>query len=104
MLRRRFFRTYVFLTGLFACFLALLYARMLSVFILSFQGEGGGLTFPLRGTSLHWFKSVFVEQQSVGDIWGALGRSFILAIVFTIATLRTCFLAGLAFRRPFFGD
>jgi putative spermidine/putrescine transport system permease protein len=103
MLRPRFFRTYIFLTGLFAGFAALLYAPMISVFILSFQGKTGGLTFPLRGTSFHWFRSLFVEQQLVGDIWGALGRSFLLATVVAGATLVIAFLAGLAFRRPFFG-
>lgn len=103
MLRKRFPRTNAMLMGLFALFLALLYAPMLSVFILSFQGEGGGLTFPLRGTSLHWFRSLFTEQQLVGNIWNALGRSFALAVLVGGATLIVAFLAGLAFRRPFRG-
>jgi putative spermidine/putrescine transport system permease protein len=104
MLRLRFLRTYFALTGLFTCFLALLYAPMASVFILSFQGVSGGLTFPLRGSSLHWFKSLFLEEQLMGDIWGALGRSFVLAILVGGLTLVVAFLAGMAFRRPFVGS
>jgi putative spermidine/putrescine transport system permease protein len=103
VLRSRYFRTHAILTGLFAGFIMLLYAPMTSVFILSFQGEGGGLTFPLRGISTHWFRSLFFEQQLAGDIWGALGRSLILATVVAAATLVVAFLAGLAFRRPFRG-
>jgi putative spermidine/putrescine transport system permease protein len=91
------------LAGLFAGFLMLLYSPMLSVFILSFQGERGGLTFPLRGMSLHWFESLFMEQQLAGDFWAALQRSFALAVVVAAVTLVIAFLAGLAFRRPFVG-
>jgi putative spermidine/putrescine transport system permease protein len=103
MLRDRYFPTYVVLTGLFGGFLILLYSPLLSVFILAFQGENGGLTFPLRGMSLHWFRSLFVEQQLAGNLWAALQRSLILAVVVAAVTLVVGFLAGLAFRRPFRG-
>jgi len=39
----------------FALFVAFLYGPMLIIFLLSFQGPTGGLTFPLRGVSTHWF-------------------------------------------------
>jgi putative spermidine/putrescine transport system permease protein len=103
MLRHRYLRTHLTLTVLFGGFLMLIYSPMISVFVLSFQGEGGGLTFPLRGVSLHWFRSLFVEQQLAGNIWAALQRSLILGIVVAVVTFVVAFLAGLAFRRPFRG-
>jgi putative spermidine/putrescine transport system permease protein len=39
----------------FAIFVLFMYGPMLIIVILSFQGPEGGLTFPLRGLSLHWF-------------------------------------------------
>ena len=40
----------------FALFLLFLYGPMLVIYILSFQGPNGGMTFPLNGVSLHWFE------------------------------------------------
>ena len=40
---------------MFALFVLFLYGPMITIFVLSFQGPEGGLTFPLRGVSLHWF-------------------------------------------------
>ena len=39
----------------FALFVLFMYGPMFVIFILSFQGPEGGLTFPMRGVSLHWF-------------------------------------------------
>ena len=39
----------------FALFVLFMYGPMFVIFVLSFQGPEGGLTFPLRGVSLHWF-------------------------------------------------
>ena len=39
----------------FAAYVLFLYGPMLVIVILSFQGPEGGLTFPLRGLSTHWF-------------------------------------------------
>ena len=43
------------LAAFFAAFVLFLYGPMFAIFVLSFQGPEGGLTFPLRGVSLHWF-------------------------------------------------
>ena len=43
------------LATVFALFVLFLYGPMITIFVLSFQGPEGGLTFPLRGVSLHWF-------------------------------------------------
>jgi putative spermidine/putrescine transport system permease protein len=39
----------------FAAFVLFMYGPMFVIFVLSFQGPEGGLTFPMRGASLHWF-------------------------------------------------
>ena len=47
------------LAGFFALFVIFLYGPMLMIFILSFQGPTGGLTFPMRGVSTHWFQDLW---------------------------------------------
>jgi ABC-type spermidine/putrescine transport system permease subunit II len=42
---------------LFAAFVLFLYGPVITIFVLSFQGPEGGLTFPMRGLSLHWYPS-----------------------------------------------
>lgn len=87
----------------FALFVLFLYGPIFTIVVLAFQGPDGGLTFPMRGTSLHWFRSLFA-QQAVGDIWSAAGRSFVLALMVMTATVVISLLAGLAFRRRFRGS
>ena len=70
-------RSFYVLTAFFALFILFLYGPTITIGILSFQGEGGGLTFPMRGVSLYWFHDLF-EQQAVGDIWGSFRRSIAL--------------------------
>ena len=43
-----------------------LYGPTLTILVLSFQGPSGGLTFPMNGVSVHWFRNLF-EKQMVGD-------------------------------------
>jgi putative spermidine/putrescine transport system permease protein len=43
------------LSAFFALFVIFMYGPMLVIVVLSFQGPEGGLTFPMRGLSLHWF-------------------------------------------------
>ncbi len=84
----------------FALFIVFLYGPTITITVLSFQGPDGGLTFPMRGASLHWFRRLFA-QQAVGDIWSAVGRSVTLALMVMTATVLISLLAGLAFRRRF---
>jgi putative spermidine/putrescine transport system permease protein len=91
------------LTGVFALFLLFLYGPTLTIAILSFQGPEGGLTFPMRGTSLHWFRNLF-EEQAVGDIWGAFRRSLVLGLMVMVTTIVLSIMGGLAFRRRFPGS
>jgi putative spermidine/putrescine transport system permease protein len=90
------------LAGVFALFVLFLYGPTLTIFILSFQGPDGGLTFPMRGVSLHWF-GVLWQGLGVVDVWAALRRSASLGLVVTVLTVVVSLLAGLAFRRRFVG-
>ncbi|GAB4066287.1 ABC transporter permease [Ancylobacter sonchi] len=92
------------LTAFFALFVLFLYGPLTTIFILSFQGPNGGLTFPMNGSSVHWFKNLLFEQQAVGDFGGAFTRSLLLGLMTMLATVVVSLLAGLAFRRRFLGS
>jgi putative spermidine/putrescine transport system permease protein len=87
-----------FLALFFAAFVAFLYGPMLVIVVLSFQGPEGGLTFPIRGFSLHWFRQL-AEGLGVVDIGAALKRSLGLGLVVMVLTVVLSVLAGLAFRK-----
>jgi putative spermidine/putrescine transport system permease protein len=95
--------SFYWLALLFGLFVLFLYGPVITIFILSFQGPEGGLTFPMRGVSLHWFEQL---RQGVGDIdiWASFGRSVKLALAVTVLTVLFSVTAGLAFRRRFRGD
>ena len=90
------------LAGFFGLFVLFLYGPTITILILSFQGPEGGLTFPMRGMSLHWFVNLF-QPQMVGDFGGALRRSLALALIVMGLTVLIALTAGLAFRRRFVG-
>ena len=96
-------KSFYALSAFFALFLLFLYGPTITIAILSFQGPGGGLTFPMRGTSLHWFRDLF-EQQAVGDIWGSFRRSFALGLMVMVTTVVLSVMGGLAFRKKFKGS
>lgn len=83
---------------IFIAFVVFLYGPMLTIFILSFQGPEGGLTFPLRGMSFHWFGKL-AQGLGVVDIGAALQRSLILGTAVMLLTVLFSLLAGLAFRK-----
>jgi putative spermidine/putrescine transport system permease protein len=86
------------LAGFFALFVLFLYGPMLAIFVLSFQGPEGGLTFPLRGVSLHWFAKLW-EGIGTVDIGAAFRRSLALGAVVMACTVAMSLLAGLAYRK-----
>ncbi len=94
--------TFYALAAFFALFVLFLYGPMSAIYILSFQGPGGGLTFPLHGVSLHWFGALF-GQQRTGDFAGSFTRSILLAVVVLTLTVAFSVAAGFAFRRRFVG-
>jgi putative spermidine/putrescine transport system permease protein len=91
-------KSYFLLAGFFTLFVLFLYGPMLAIFVLSFQGPEGGLTFPLRGVSLHWFAKLW---QGIGviDIGAAFRRSLALGAVVMVLTVLMALLAGLAYRK-----
>ena len=93
---------FYWLAAFFAAFVLFLYGPMIVIFILSFQGPGGGLTFPMMGTSLRWFAALF-EHQMVGDFQMTFVRSFALGLIVMVITVTVSLSAGLAFRRRFRG-
>jgi putative spermidine/putrescine transport system permease protein len=96
-------KSFYFLAAFFAAFVAFMYGPMLVIFILSFQGENGGMSFPMVGWSLLWFKQLLSATGRVGDIPSALMRSLEMAILASALTVVICVSAGLAFRRRFPG-
>ena len=95
--------TFYALAAFFALFVLFLYGPMIVIYVLSFQGQNGGMTFPLIGVSVHWFEAL-IEQQRTGDIAGAFKRSLGLAGLVTVLTVVLSVTAGLAFRRRFRGS
>lgn len=96
-------RSFYILAAFFTLFFLFLYGPTITIAILSFQGESGGLTFPMRGVSLNWFRELFMEQ-AVGDIWGSFRRSLVLGLMVMVTTVVVSVMAGLAFRKRFKGS
>ena len=75
---------------------------MSAIYILSFQGLTGGLTFPMQGTSLHWFVALFSSSAPAispeRSPAPSPSRSSCCALTVAMSVL-----AGLAFRRRFPG-
>jgi len=90
------------LAAFFTLFVLFLYGPMCAIYLLSFQGPNGGLTFPMRGVSLQWFAALFAQQRT-GDFAGSFRRSILLAVLVLGMTVVLSVMAGLAFRRRFVG-
>ena len=86
------------LAAVFGLFVLFLYGPMLTIFALSFQGPEGGLTFPMRGVSLHWYRQL-AEGLGVVDIGAAFKRSLALGVTVMVLTVGLSLLAALAFRK-----
>ncbi len=91
------------LATFFCVFVLFLYGPMLTIVMLSFQGPSGGLTFPLNGLSLHWFNRLF-SGGGIVDIGSAFRRSLKLGLAVMTLTVVFSVLAGLAFRKRFWGQ
>lgn len=96
-------KSFYVLGAFFILFVLFLYGPMSTIFILSFQGPDGGLTFPMRGVSLNWFRNL-TEKQMVGDFAGSFARSFTLGVLVMLLTVAIALAGGLAFRHRFRGS
>jgi putative spermidine/putrescine transport system permease protein len=95
--------TFYALATLFGAFLLFLYGPMFVIYVLSFRGPNGGVTFPMVGTSLVWFHEVF-EKGQMANLPAAFERSVALASVVSLLTVVISVSAGLGFRRRFPGS
>ena len=95
--------SFYWLAIVFGLYVLFLYGPMFVIFVLSFQGPTGGLTFPMNGVSLHWFKLLWEGGGSV-DIGPSFGRSLALGLTVMVLTVVLSTLAGLAFRKRFLGQ
>ncbi|MGO4728384.1 MULTISPECIES: ABC transporter permease [unclassified Inquilinus] len=95
--------SFYILAAVFALFVLFLYGPTLTIFVLSFQGPQGGLTFPMNGVSTFWFEKLWAGMGVV-DIGAAFWRSLELGLVVMVLTMAFSVLAGLAFRKRFPGQ
>ncbi|AMJ61155.1 ABC transporter permease [Bosea sp. PAMC 26642] len=95
--------SFYWLAAFFGLFVLFLYGPMIAIFVLSFQGPTGGMTFPMNGVSLHWFGRLWAGGGIV-DIKSAFWRSLQLGLTVMVITMVFSVLAGLAFRKRFFGQ
>jgi putative spermidine/putrescine transport system permease protein len=86
----------------FGLFVLFLYGPVITIFVLSFQGPEGGLTFPMRGASIHWYGELW-KGLGVVDIGAALRRSLALGVAVMLLTVLLSLTAGLAFRKKLAG-
>ncbi len=91
------------LGSLFGLFLVFLYGPMAVIYVLSFQGPEGGVTFPMVGTSLTWFRDI-VKPGQMANIPVSFSRSLELAVLVSCITVAVSVAAGLGFRRKFPGS
>jgi putative spermidine/putrescine transport system permease protein len=96
-------KSFYFLGAFFIAYVLFLYGPMFAIYILSFQGPDGGLTFPMNGVSLVWFGKVF-SGGGIVDIGAAFNRSLKLGLVVMILTVLISVSAGMAFRKVFRGS
>lgn len=94
--------TFYLLAGLMGAFLLFLYGPMVIIYVLSFQGPNGGVTFPMVGVSTKWFGDIMRPGQ-MANIPASFQRSMMLALVVSALTVVISVAAGLGFRRRFPG-
>ena len=97
--------SYYVLSFLFAVFLLFQYGPMICVYLLSFQGPEGGMSFPMRGFSTVWFETLFTAGgRGVGDIHNSFGRSLRLGAIVAVLTMLIGVAVGMSFRRRYAGS
>lgn len=97
----------------FVLFMLALYAPIVIMITLSFNGPRGGSTFPLREPGLYWYWTLFHPDevtefsdigQFLGDYWGGFWISLRLGFLTALTVTLFGTLAGQALRARFRGD
>ena len=96
-------KAFWFLAFFFGLYVLFLYGPMIAIYILSFQGPQGGLTFPMNGVSLTWFAKLW-QGNGIIDIGASFTRSLGLGVTVMVLTVVISVSAGMAFRRRFAGQ
>tara|TARA_B100000686_G_C16592769_1_gene864345 strand:- start:23 stop:943 length:921 start_codon:yes stop_codon:yes gene_type:complete len=92
------------LAAYFCLFLLFLYGPMIVMAILSFNGLQGGISFPLKGTSLQWWQALWddsVPLSQAARIRPAAGNSLYLGLAAGAVTSLLALSLSMAFRRRF---
>ena len=79
-------RSFYVLAIFFAAYVLFLYGPMIAIYVLSFQGPQGGLTFPMNGVSTFWIAKLF-QGTGIVDLGAAFRRSLLLGIIVMIVTV-----------------
>src|SRR6476659_4594397 len=93
-------RSFYVLAIFFAVYVLFLYGPMIAIYVLSFQGPQGGLTFPMNGVSTFWIAKLF-QGTGIVDLGAAFRRSLLLGVIVMAVTVVLSVAAGMAFRRKF---
>ncbi|MGY4358345.1 ABC-type spermidine/putrescine transport system permease subunit II [Bradyrhizobium sp. i1.7.7] len=93
-------RSFYVLAIFFAAYVLFLYGPMIAIYVLSFQGPQGGLTFPMNGVSTFWIAKLF-QGTGIVDLGAAFRRSLLLGLIVMVVTVVLSVAAGMAFRRKF---
>lgn len=91
----------------FVLFVIFMYGPSILMAILSFQGQKGGITFPMEGFGGSWWKALWDEDaplSKAAEIKEAGKNSLYLALACGALTSFLAFTLSYAFRRRFKGD
>jgi putative spermidine/putrescine transport system permease protein len=81
----------------FGLILLFLYGPIIIMAVLSFQGPQGGMTFPLKGVSLHWWQRLFGERAS--ELGAAIVRTLVVAVETGLIAAAFSLIIAFAYRR-----
>src|SRR3712207_4818350 len=95
-------RSFYLLSFVFALYVLFLYGPTITIVVLSFQGPNGGMTFPMNGVSLHWFRNLWAVV-GVPFVVGALVSSLELVAVVAVLSAVIALMARLAVLGAFRG-
>ena len=77
-----------------AFIILLMYITIIMIGIFSFK-SGAGISFPIEGWSLHWFKELFEDEA----IMRSLVNSIVVSIVVTLITTPMCIALAIGLRK-----
>ena len=81
----------------FGLILLFLYGPIIVMALLSFQGPQGGMTFPLKGVSLHWWQRLFGERAA--ELGDAIVRTLVVAVETGLIAAAFSLIIAFAYRR-----